>query len=236
MKRKNWPCTTPCAISLRTCTKRWPRSSPPSWPGGAASTCTASGPTYAMHARPIDEYPARCRQAAAIMLMIQNNLDPAVAQHPYELITYGGNGTVFQNWAQYLLTMQYLSRDDRRADPGALLRPPARAVPVAPRRAARGRDQRHGHPQLQQPATTTTGMAALGVTSLRPDDRRQLHVHRPPGHRARHDDHPAQRRPHVPRRAAGDDGLAGKLYVTIGPGRHERRPGQGRGDRRLPSA
>ena len=67
-------------------------------------------PHYAMHARPIDEYPARCRQAAAIMLMITNNLDPEVAQHPHELITYGGNGTVFQNWAQYLLTMQYLSR------------------------------------------------------------------------------------------------------------------------------
>jgi len=66
-------------------------------------------PAYAMHARPLDHYPARCRQAAAIMLMIQNNLDPAVAQHPYELITYGGNGTVFQNWAQYLLAMQYLS-------------------------------------------------------------------------------------------------------------------------------
>jgi len=66
-------------------------------------------PTYDMMARSLDEYPARCRQAAAIMLMIQNNLDPAVAQHPYELITYGGNGTVFQNWAQYLLTMSYLS-------------------------------------------------------------------------------------------------------------------------------
>jgi len=66
-------------------------------------------PAYAMYARPIDEYPARCRQAAAIMHMIQNNLDPRVAQHPYELITYGGNGTVFQNWAQYLLTMKYLS-------------------------------------------------------------------------------------------------------------------------------
>jgi urocanate hydratase len=66
-------------------------------------------PTYEMKARPIDAYPARCRQAAAIMLMIQNNLDPAVAQHPYELITYGGNGTVFQNWAQYLLSMKYLS-------------------------------------------------------------------------------------------------------------------------------
>ena len=66
-------------------------------------------PHYAMHARPIDQYPARCQQAAAIQLMIQNNLDPAVAQHPYELITYGGNGSVFSNWAQYLLTMQYLS-------------------------------------------------------------------------------------------------------------------------------
>jgi urocanate hydratase len=64
---------------------------------------------YAMHARPIDAYPARSRQAAAIMLMIQNNLDPEVAQHPHELVTYGGNGTVFQNWAQYRLTMRYLS-------------------------------------------------------------------------------------------------------------------------------
>jgi len=64
---------------------------------------------YEMHARPIDEYPAKCRAAAAIMLMIQNNLDPAVAQHPHELITYGGNGAVFQNWAQYRLTMKYLS-------------------------------------------------------------------------------------------------------------------------------
>jgi urocanate hydratase len=66
-------------------------------------------PAYDMRARPLDQYPAECRQAAAIMLMIQNNLDPAVAQHPYELVTYGGNGAVFQNWAQYLLTMQYLS-------------------------------------------------------------------------------------------------------------------------------
>ncbi len=66
-------------------------------------------PHYAMHARPIDHYPAACGQAAAIQLMIQNNLDPRVAQHPYELVTYGGNGSVFQNWAQYLLAMQYLS-------------------------------------------------------------------------------------------------------------------------------
>ena len=66
-------------------------------------------PTYEMYARPIGEYPAKCTQAAAIMAMIQNNLDPRVAQHPHELITYGGNGAVFQNWAQYLLTMQYLA-------------------------------------------------------------------------------------------------------------------------------
>ena len=66
-------------------------------------------PEYEFYARPITEYPAKCQQAAAIMHMIQNNLDYKVAQHPHELITYGGNGAVFQNWAQYLLTMQYLS-------------------------------------------------------------------------------------------------------------------------------
>ena len=67
-------------------------------------------PDYPMYARPIGDYPHRSLQAAAIMLMINNNLDKAVAQHPHELITYGGNGAVFQNWAQYLLAMQYLSR------------------------------------------------------------------------------------------------------------------------------
>ncbi|WP_068597070.1 urocanate hydratase [Vaginella massiliensis] len=66
-------------------------------------------PDYDIYARPIDEYPGNSQQAKAIQLMIQNNLDPAVAQHPDELITYGGNGAVFQNWAQYLLTMKYLS-------------------------------------------------------------------------------------------------------------------------------
>ncbi|EPT34689.1 urocanate hydratase [Bacteroidetes bacterium oral taxon 272 str. F0290] len=66
-------------------------------------------PRYDMYARPIEEYPHRSLQAAAIMMMIQNNLDKAVAQHPHELITYGGNGAVFQNWAQYRLTMKYLS-------------------------------------------------------------------------------------------------------------------------------
>jgi urocanate hydratase len=66
-------------------------------------------PHYAMYARPINDYPHQSLHAAAIMLMIQNNLDPRVAQHPHELITYGGNGAVFQNWAQYLLTMKYLA-------------------------------------------------------------------------------------------------------------------------------
>ncbi|HNF82174.1 MAG TPA: urocanate hydratase, partial [Cyclobacteriaceae bacterium] len=66
-------------------------------------------PEYEMRARPITDYPAKSLHAAAIMVMIQNNLDPAIAQHPHELITYGGNGAVFQNWAQYLLTMKYLA-------------------------------------------------------------------------------------------------------------------------------
>ena len=66
-------------------------------------------PSYEMKARPVNEYPHKSLQAAAIMLMITTNLDPEVAQHPHELITYGGNGAVFQNWAQYRLTMKYLS-------------------------------------------------------------------------------------------------------------------------------
>ncbi|MBR5671375.1 MAG: urocanate hydratase [Bacteroidales bacterium] len=66
-------------------------------------------PSYRMYARPVDEYPAKCRQAAAMMAMIQNNLDERVAQHPHELIVYGGNGAAFQNWAQYRLVMQYLA-------------------------------------------------------------------------------------------------------------------------------
>ena len=69
-------------------------------------------PDYQIYARPIDEYPAKIKEAAGIMMMIQNNLDPNIAQHPDELITYGGNGAVFQNWAQYLLTMKYLATMD----------------------------------------------------------------------------------------------------------------------------
>ena len=89
-------------------------------------------PDYEMYARPIDQYPAQCRQAAAIMLMIQNNLDKAVAQHPHELITYGGNGAVFQNWAQYRLTMKYLSEMTDCQTLAMYSGPSAGAVPVAP--------------------------------------------------------------------------------------------------------
>ena len=67
-------------------------------------------PDYKIFARSIDDFPHQSKQAAAIMLMLSNNLDDAVAQHPHELITYGGNGAVFQNWAQYLLTMKYLAK------------------------------------------------------------------------------------------------------------------------------
>jgi urocanate hydratase len=79
-------------------------------------------PAYEMYARPIDYYPHISKQAAAIMLMIQNNLDPKVAKYPDELITYGGNGAVFQNWAQYRLTMQYL------AELGSVLRASSRPI------------------------------------------------------------------------------------------------------------
>ena len=71
-------------------------------------------PDYKMYARPIEDYPHNSKEAAGIMLMIQNNLDNRVAQHPHELITYGGNGAVFQNWAQYLLTMRYLSEKRKK--------------------------------------------------------------------------------------------------------------------------
>ena len=63
-------------------------------------------PDYEMYSRPIDHYPSISPSAASVMLMIQNNLDPSVAQYPHELVTYGGNGSVFQNWAQYLVTME----------------------------------------------------------------------------------------------------------------------------------
>ena len=150
-------------------------------------------PDYEMHARPIDEYPAKCRQAAAIMLMIQNNLDKAVAQHPHELITYGGNGAVFQNWAQYRLTMKYLSEMTDRQTLVMYSGHPLGSLPVASRRPARRGDQRHGDPQLLEARRLGADERPRRL-AVRPDDRRLLHVHRPAGHRPRHDDHGDERR------------------------------------------
>ena len=151
---------------------------------------------YEMQGRPIDAYPAKTPQAAAIMLMIQNNLDEAVAQHPHELITYGGNGTVFQNWAQYRLTMQYLSE---MTDDQTLVLYSGHPLGLFP-----------SHPDAPR-LVLTCGMVVPNYSSarrlhaprrprrdlVRPDDGGQLHVHRSPGHRPRHDDHVAQRRPQV---------------------------------------
>ena len=86
-------------------------------------------PDYKIYARDIRAFPHRSVQAAAMMLMLSNNLDDAVAQHPHELITYGGNGAVFQNWAQYLLTMKYLAGHDRSADPCPVFRASHGIVP-----------------------------------------------------------------------------------------------------------
>ena len=102
-------------------------------------------PNDEIKARPIDWYPAKCKQAAAIMLMIQNNLDPAVAQHPEELITYGGNGAVFSNWAQYRLTMKYLSRPN----PLHVFRTPDGPVPLSSGRSACCRNKRDGDSESQ---------------------------------------------------------------------------------------
>jgi urocanate hydratase len=104
-------------LAVRNALRYFPQEFHPALAGEFAAELDRHGriymyrfrPQYAMHARPIHEYPQRSKAAAAIMLMVQNNLDPLVAQHPHELITYGGNGAVFQNWAQYLLTMRYLA-------------------------------------------------------------------------------------------------------------------------------
>lgn len=104
-------------LAVRNALRYFPKAWHAELAGEFATELTAYGriymyrfkPRYTLYARPLKEYPANLPEAAAIMLMIQNNLDPAVAQHPEELITYGGNGAVFQNWAQYLLTMKYLA-------------------------------------------------------------------------------------------------------------------------------
>ena len=139
-------------------------------------------PRYAMHARPINDYPHHSTQAAAIMMMIQNNLDPAVAQHPHELITYGGNGAVFQNWAQYRLTMQYLSE---MTDEQTLVMYSGHPLGLFP-----------SHPNAPR-VVVTNGMVipnysklqCAGRKSIRTNDSWQLYVHRPTGHRARNNHH-----------------------------------------------
>ncbi len=184
---------------------------------------------YEMHARPIDDYPARSRQAAAIMLMIQNNLDPAVAQHPDELITYGGNGTVFQNWAQYRLTMKYLAEMTDEQTLVLYSGHPLGLFPSRPDAPRVVRDQRHGDPE---PLDARGLRPARGARRhlVRADDRGQLHVHRPAGDRARHRDHAAERGAEVPRRLGGGRARGARVR-DLRSRRHERRPGQGGRDR-----
>ncbi len=173
-------------------------------------------PPYAMHARPLSDYPARCAQAAAIMLMIQNNLDPAVAQHPYELITYGGNGTVFQNWAQYLLVMRYLSEMTEQQTLVIYSGHPLGLFP--------------SHPDAPRVVVTNgmvvpnysggdhyTRLAALGVTSYGQMTAGSYMYIGPQGivHGTTITILGAGRRYLG---GAGDDPLAGKLYVTSGLG------------------
>ncbi len=142
------------------------------------------------------EYPAKCKQAAAIMLMIQNNLDPAVAQHPHELITYGGNGAVFQNWAQYRLTMKYLSE---MTDEQTLVMYSGHPLGLFPSHTDAPRvvvTNGMMIPNYSQPDDWETHQRA-GRYAVRSDDRRQLHVHRSAGDRAWHHHHRTERLPHV---------------------------------------
>ena len=145
-------------------------------------------PSYDMHARPIEDYPCKTPGAAAIMLMIQNNLDPAVAQHPEELITYGGNGAVFQNWAQYLLTMKYLSEMTEEQTPTYVQRPPNGPLPFFQRSTARGGDQRNDDSKLQ-PAGRLGKIQCPRRYPIRSNDGRFLHVHRATRDRTRNNHH-----------------------------------------------
>lgn len=172
-------------------------------------------PTYDMRARPIGDYPAETPQAAAIMLMIQNNLDNAVAQHPEELITYGGNGTVFQNWAQYLITMKYLSE---MTEQQTLVLYSGHPLGLFP-----------SHPDAPRLVVTNgmvipnyssqedySKMAALGVTSYGQMTAGSFMYIGPQGivHGTTITLLNAGRK----YLGTGDDGLAGKVYVTSGLG------------------
>lgn len=181
-------------------------------------------PDYEMYARPIDQYPCKCRQAAAIMLMIQNNLDKAVAQHPHELITYGGNGAVFQNWAQYRLTMKYLSE---MTDSQTLAMYSGHPLGLFP-----------SHPDAPR-VVVTNGMVipnyskpddwermnALGVSQYGQMTAGSYMYIGPQGHRSRDDDHGDERRPQtLHRRSPRRSRHALRL---VGTGRHVGRAAQG---------
>ena len=121
-------------------------------------------PNYPLHARPLSDYPAQSQQAAALMLMIQNNLDPAVAQHPEELITYGGNGAVFQNWAQYTLCMHYLAQMTDEQTLHLYSGHPYGALPFVQERTPSCRYQRHDDSQLFENPMIGKNSTRLGVT------------------------------------------------------------------------
>lgn len=148
-------------------------------------------PRYEIKARSINDYPHKSKQAAAIMLMLSNNLDHAVAQHPHELITYGGNGAVFQNWAQYLLTMQYLAT---MTDEQTLVLYSGHPMGLYP-----------SHKEAPR-VIVTNGMVipnysskdhwekfnALGGIAIWSDDSRFIYVHWPSGNRSRNNNNCSQ--------------------------------------------
>ena len=164
-------------------------------------------PTYDMYARPIDEYPHRSEQAAAIMLMIQNNLNPEVAQHPHELIVYGGNGAIFQNWAQYRLTMKYLSE---MTDEQTLVMYSGHPL---------GGDERNGDTQLLE-ARRLGAHERSRREPVRTDDCRIVHVHRSAGHRARHYHHRTERGTQAAQREGRTAGHTRYAVRVVGFGWH----------------
>ena len=146
--------------------------------------------SFPIKAYPLDAYPTKSRHAASIMLMIHNNLDPAVAQFPHELITYGGNGSVFQNWAQYRLVMKYLCEME---DDQTLVmysgHPLAFSHPT--RSSACCGDKWDGDSQLFEPGRLRTN-ECVGRHAIRSNDRWFIHVHRPTRHCSRHHHHAPQ--------------------------------------------
>lgn len=181
-------------------------------------------PDYEMYARPIDQYPCKCRQAAAIMLMIQNNLDKAVAQHPHEPDHLRRQRRGIPELGAVPSDDEIPLGDDRLPDAGDVFGPSAGAVPVAPRRSARGGDQRHGDSQLLETRRLGAHERPRRV-AVRTDDRGFLYVYRTAGHRSRDDHHGDERRPQTfHRRSPRRPRHALRL---VGTGRHVGRAAQG---------